>query len=41
MNLQGDFVTTSFEHKCREVCTDEEYLQLKTAFFEKEYNLRK
>jgi len=34
-------VTKSFESKCREVCTDEEYLQLKTAFFEKEYNLRK
>ena len=34
-------VTKSFEPKCREVCTDEEYLQLKTAFFEKEDNLRK
>lgn len=34
-------VTKSFEPKCRAVCTDEEYLQLKTAFFEKEYNLRK
>ena len=26
-------VTKSFEPKCREVCTDEEYLQLKTAFY--------
>ena len=32
-------VTKLFEPKCREVCIDEEYLQLKTAFFEKEYNL--
>jgi len=32
-------VTRSFEPKCREVCTDEEYKQLKTAFFEKEKNL--
>ena len=34
-------VTKSFEPKCREVCTYEEYLQLKTAFFENEENLRK
>ncbi len=27
--------------KCREVCTDEEYQQLNTAFFEKEKNLSK
>ena len=33
-------VTTSFEPKCREVCTDEEYRQLKEAFFEKESNLK-
>ncbi|MCR4793864.1 MAG: nitroreductase family protein [Ruminococcus sp.] len=32
-------VTKSFEPKCREVCTDPEYEQLKTAFFEKEKNL--
>ncbi|MBQ6517701.1 MAG: DUF3795 domain-containing protein [Anaerolineaceae bacterium] len=34
-------VTKSFEPKCREVCTAEEYRQLKTAFFEKEINLSK
>ncbi|WP_242942039.1 MULTISPECIES: DUF3795 domain-containing protein [unclassified Pseudobutyrivibrio] len=33
-------VTKSFEPKCREVCTEEEYKQLKKAFFEKEENLR-
>ena len=32
-------VTKSFEPKCREVCSEEEYLQLKRAFFEKEENL--
>ena len=32
-------VTRSFEPKCREVCTDEEYEQLKKAFFEKDVNL--
>ena len=32
-------VTGSFEPKCREVCTDEEYQQLRKAFFEKEKNL--
>ena len=32
-------VTMSFASKCREVCTDEEYQQLKKAFFEKEANL--
>ena len=31
----------SFEPKCREVCTDEEYRRLKEAFFEKEINLSK
>ena len=34
-------VTKSFEPKCREVCTDEEFEQLKKAFFEKEKNLCK
>ncbi|SDI75432.1 Protein of unknown function [Pseudobutyrivibrio sp. 49] len=33
-------VTKSFEPKCRDVCTDEEYQQLKKAFFEKEENVR-
>lgn len=32
--------TQSFEPKCRQVCTDEEYEQLKKAFFEKEKNCR-
>ncbi len=32
-------VTKSFEPACRRVCTDEEYAQLKKAFFEKEKNL--
>ena len=32
-------VTLSFEPKCREVCTGEEYAQLKLAFFEKKQNL--
>ena len=32
-------VTRSFEPKCREVCTDEEYEKLSKAFFEKEKNL--
>ncbi|MBQ5330402.1 MAG: DUF3795 domain-containing protein [Oscillospiraceae bacterium] len=32
-------VTGSFEPKCREVCTAEEYERMKTAFFEKERNL--
>lgn len=32
-------VTASFEPKCREVCTAEEYERLKTAFFEKQKNL--
>lgn len=32
-------VTKSFEPGCREVCNDEEYRQLKKAFFEKEENL--
>ena len=32
-------VTKSFEPMCRKVCTDEEYAQLKKAFFEKEENL--
>ena len=33
-------VTMSFAPKCREVCTEEEYEQLRKAFFEKEENLR-
>ena len=32
-------ITKSFEPKCREVCTDSEFEQLKKAFFEKEENL--
>ena len=32
-------VTASFIPKCREVCTYEEFEQLKKAFFEKEKNL--
>lgn len=32
-------VTKSFEPKCRDACTVEEYEQLKKAFFEKEKNL--
>lgn len=32
-------VTQSFEPKCKEVCTKEEYETLKKAFFEKEKNL--
>ncbi|NLT09396.1 MAG: DUF3795 domain-containing protein [Ruminococcus sp.] len=32
-------VTQSFEPKCREVCTDSEYEQMRKAFFEKERNL--
>ena len=32
-------VTLSFEPKCREVCTEAEYAQLKRAFFEKKQNL--
>ncbi len=31
-------VTRSFEPMCKKVCTDEEYKQLKRAFFEKEKN---
>ena len=33
-------ITKSFEPKCKEVCTQEEYQQIKTAFFEKEKNLK-
>ena len=33
-------VTKSFEPKCRQVCTDQEYEVLKRAFFMKEQNLR-
>ena len=33
-------VTKSFAPKCREVCDDTEYEQIKKAFFEKEENLR-
>ena len=32
-------VTKSFEPMCRKACRDEEYEQLKKAFFEKEKNL--
>ena len=32
-------ITKSFEPMCRRVCTDEEYEQLRKAFFEKEENL--
>ena len=32
-------ITRSFEPKCREACTLEEYDRLKKAFFEKERNL--
>ena len=36
-NMQQCFeVTKSFEPRCRQVCTDEEYHQLTKAFFEKE-----
>ena len=39
-NLKECFaVTESFEPMCRKVCTEEEYRQLKKAFFEKEKNL--
>ena len=34
-------VTKSFEPMCRKVCTDEEYRQLKKAFFEKEENFKR
>lgn len=34
-------VTKSFEPMCRRACTEEEYLLLKKAFFEKEKNLTK
>ena len=33
-------ITKSFEPKCRQVCTAEEYSRLKKAFFEKESNLK-
>lgn len=32
-------VTSSFESKCREVCSEEEYKQLRRAFFEKRAHL--
>ena len=39
-NLRECFeVTKSFEPMCRRVCSEEEYKQLKKAFFEKEKNL--
>lgn len=39
-NIKDCFeVTASFEPLCRQVCTEEEYRQLKKAFFEKEQNL--
>ncbi len=34
-------VTASFEPRCRAVCTEAEYEQLKKAFFEKERNLER
>ncbi|MBR4163551.1 MAG: DUF3795 domain-containing protein [Solobacterium sp.] len=34
-------VTQSFEPMCKQVCTEEEYNQMKKAFFEKEENLNK
>ena len=41
-NMQDCFaVTASFEPMCRQVCTCEEYAQLKSAFFEKELNLNR
>ena len=40
-NMKDCFsVTKSFEPKCRQVCTDQEYELLKKAFFMKEQNLR-
>ena len=33
-------ITKSFEPMCRKVCSEDEYLQMKKAFFEKEKNLR-
>ena len=33
-------ITKSFEPMCKQVCTNEEYLKMKKAFFEKEQNLR-
>ena len=39
-NMKACFeITSSFEPKCREVCTDAEYAQMKRAFFEKQKNL--
>lgn len=32
-------ITMSFEPKCREVCTDEQYRTISKAFFEKDRNL--
>ncbi len=41
-NMQDCFaVTKSFEPKCRQVCSDQEYEALEKAFFEKEQNLKK
>lgn len=41
-NMKDCFeVTASFEPKCREICTEEEYDMLKKAFFEKEENLNR
>ena len=33
-------ITKSFEPRCRQVCAEEEYNQLKKAFFEKDLNLK-
>ena len=39
-NMKECFVVTkSFEPMCRQVCTDNEYMRLEKAFFEKEKNL--
>jgi hypothetical protein len=42
VNMKECFrITKSFETMCKKVCTEEEYLRLKKAFFEKEKNLGK
>lgn len=41
-NIKSCFeVTESFAPKCREVCSDEEYEQMREAFFEKRQNLER
>lgn len=40
-NMRECFIVTlSFALKCRGICSDEEYEQMKKAFFEKEKNLQ-